>query len=242
MARNNKPKIPAWKRNPAYRDPTDFSWKRPAANVAAPPIVDPWNNDAAYQGEMTSAGLRRDQAKLRLAGRQSEAEQGYGYRVGEDGELDESSFASNPYTRAAMMKANYDRQVRGTTNSSAARGQLYSGAVDRARLSDAAAYTGQRSEAINDFTRLMAEIEQGRTDADTSYAETDRVAKQAALDRALADLDASQFPEDTQSKSPRVYQQEINRLLRSAKRTPWRRRRIQELTKLRNNAQGQVNG
>lgn len=54
---------------------------------------------------------------------------------------------ANPYSRAALLQLGYENQQRGTTNSLAAAGQLYSGAIENQRGIDSSNYA--RSEAAN---------------------------------------------------------------------------------------------
>jgi hypothetical protein len=83
---------------------------------------------------------------IAIAGGESTYQQGnlnfdYGYNA--DGSIN----TANPYSRAAMLQLGYENQQRGTTNSLASQGQLYSGALVNQRGIDSSDYA--RNEAGN---------------------------------------------------------------------------------------------
>ena len=242
---NKRPQNASWKQRPAYRPLSQMAGRKPPRQVAQPSITDPWNSDPTYQNKIAQGQAARDMTKLGLATKQSQAEQAAGFQLKKNADgtytADESAFASNPYTRAAMMKSAYDTQARRTMNSSAARGQLYSGAKDRAVKGDADAYTAQRSKAIQDMTALLVDIEQGGAQADQSFRDMQSNEQLAAIERAAKNVDASQFPAPTQLKSPKRYQYLINQLLKNAPAGKQRTQAIKSLIRQRNAAQEQLN-
>jgi hypothetical protein len=83
--------------------------------------------------------------------------------------------ASNPYSRAALLKRNYDQQQTGTVNSMASRGQLYSGALQNAKASNEHGYNVADNALIQALTRLLVGIagreQSTRTGAETQIAQ-----------------------------------------------------------------------
>lgn len=100
----------------------------PAARPYQPPALPP---DAAYEQSVAALGSQRD---VTLAGLASEKQQGlldYGYTQDQSGGL--AFDPNNPYSRAAVLKRHYDESRGSNTIGLAARGQLYSGALQNAQ-------------------------------------------------------------------------------------------------------------
>lgn len=83
---------------------------------------------------------------------------GFDYGYNPDGSIN----SANPYSRAALYQLGYENQQRGTTNSLAARGQLYSGALLNQRGLDASGYA--QAEAANrlGYQRSLHGIQAGQ--------------------------------------------------------------------------------
>jgi len=97
-----------------------------SAGPAAPQTnAQPFN--AAY--ELTAAGAEKQLAdtQANLGYKKTATEQEYGL------EGPYSDFATNPYSRAALLEQSYQRANRGTQNASAASGQLYAGSNQNAQ-------------------------------------------------------------------------------------------------------------
>lgn len=155
--------------------------KAPAAPAAAtrPTTLPP---DATY--EATVGGLTR-QRDVNMAGLEQQRQQGllnYGYTQDAGGGI--AFDATNPYSQAALLKRHYDQARTGNTTSYAARGQLYSGALQNAQA-ETNFGESQGSDALQkQLMAFLASNLQSKTQAgvdyDTGYAQ----AGAARIDRA----------------------------------------------------------
>jgi hypothetical protein len=102
----------------------------PAVAAAAPhaSVLPP---DASYEQQVALLGQQHDIDLSNLTQAKQQALSQYGYTQDSAGAL--AFDATNPFSQAAMLKRNYDQAQRGNTNSYAARGQLYSGALQNAQ-------------------------------------------------------------------------------------------------------------
>lgn len=80
----------------------------------------------------------------------------YGYNA------DGSQNTANPYSRAAMLRQAYDASRLGTTNSLAAQGQLYSGAMANAQGRNDRNYAQGEAAGRLAFTRSLHGIQSGK--------------------------------------------------------------------------------
>lgn len=80
----------------------------------------------------------------------------YGYNP--DGSVN----TANPYSRAALYQLGYEHQQAGTTNSLAARGQLYSGAIQNQRAADASGYSQQDAANRLAYQRAAHGVQSGQ--------------------------------------------------------------------------------
>lgn len=130
-------------RVPAYRPPAQ-SASTPTFSMTAPapvsaPVSTPYPVDPAYDQTVAALGSRRDSTVSGLQGQQTAGLLDYGFTAQSNPttgvpDLATLSFdPSNPFSRAALLKRRYDQAKMGTTNSYAARGQLYSGAAREAQ-------------------------------------------------------------------------------------------------------------
>lgn len=104
------------------------TWQPPAGSpVTVPPPVkfDPYG-DASYAAGASAVTNANTHAGAERDYQQHAGAQAYG--IDANGNPVTSGADLNPYAQAAIMKRNYDNSVRGTNNSYAAQGQLYSGA------------------------------------------------------------------------------------------------------------------
>ena len=102
---------------------------------------------------------------------------------------------TDPFSRARLLQQMFQRQQRGNTNSFAARGQLYSGALQRAQNTSSLSYLQQQDSLRKQQSAILARIEQRRA-ALRSGAESDRLDEsERAIDRAIANRpDPSSMP------------------------------------------------
>lgn len=84
---------------------------------------------------------------------------------------------NNPFSRAALLQKTYEQNQRGTTNSMAAQGQLYSGALQDAQNENTFQNQAGVDSNQKSFNRMLDELLRGRRDAGLS------------TERANADVD-----------------------------------------------------
>lgn len=153
------------------------SWKPPATpaptpaptgdqkQAAATSYLSP--NAVALKGFNTSA---RDNIFADLTKSAGNAQADYGY-TGQDTNGDgipDAGFnvdPSNPFSRAALLQKRYTEAQRGTTNSMAAQGQLYSGALQTAQDENAFQNNAAVDENQKAFNRYLDSLVSGRRDA-----------------------------------------------------------------------------
>lgn len=115
------------------------TWTPPAAqNAALPQPVKPVKFDPlldpSYAASYSAAQNGNQHAQNAYDYGIHNIGQSYGYDP--TGALITGGADLNPYAQAAVLKRNYDNSVRGTTNSYAAQGQLYSGALKNAQAAN----------------------------------------------------------------------------------------------------------
>jgi hypothetical protein len=156
--------------NPTWTPPPDQNAALPSP--IKPVSFDPYGDvsyaagASAVTNANTHAGAERDYQYHQGA-------QNYGYDS--SGNLITGGADLNPYAQAALLKRNYDNAVRGTTNSYASQGQLYSGAL-------------KNQQATNDF-QYGASSDQLKRAAQAFYHGQD-VNVQNTADAGIAQLAA----------------------------------------------------
>ncbi|MHC4224551.1 MAG: hypothetical protein ACYSUN_11220 [Planctomycetota bacterium] len=95
--------------------------------------------------------------------------------------------ASNPYSRAALLQKSYETNQRGSTNSYAASGQLYSGALQNARNANVAdLHQGQHALGL-DYLKAQAGLTGAQTQLGYSRDDAMQAAMAANVARAAAE-------------------------------------------------------
>lgn len=111
-----------------------------AGDVAVSPVGFNPYGDVGYSAQASQNINTVDHAQNYHDYSQGSGEQNFGY--GTNGQLiGEGQANYNPYSQAAVLQRNYDNTKRGTTNSYAAQGQLYSGALLNKQADDAFGYS-----------------------------------------------------------------------------------------------------
>jgi hypothetical protein len=109
---------------PAVPAPTTFA----NVNPAGLPV------DPAYEGQVAALARNRDDTLLSLAGQRTQGLQDYGFTQAPTGAV--AFDPSNPFSRAALLRKNYQESKQGTQTGMAARGQLYAGALQTAQAAN----------------------------------------------------------------------------------------------------------
>jgi hypothetical protein len=163
-----------------------------SATQATP--VDP-GYDAA-----TGAASYNLQAALQAAQYQrGQLGQTYGLGIRPDGSVFDD--VSNPYSRAAEQQKAYDRAKRGSTNSMAARGQLYAGSLQNAQNENANVAGRNRDALIRDFMGAQQAITQSEQGAQGQYLNAAAQAESERIARALANRPAAETVAPTAAAS-----------------------------------------
>lgn len=118
----------------------------PGFTPAPPPpaVAQPQPVDTAFEQAKLTANRNVALSNSETAYQTGNLNFDYGYNP--DGTIN----TANPYSRAALYQLQYENQARGTTNSLAAQGQLYSGALENQRGIDSTGY------AINEAQNRLA--------------------------------------------------------------------------------------
>ncbi len=149
-------------------------------------------NDSGYNNDINAINTGYANKQTSLDAQQYQTRSQFGF---------DPEFAQNPYTRMNMMVGAYNKANQQTTHSYANRGQLYSGALDRARGYDAEGFNRGQYEARGEYDQLLAGIEASRLEAETEKAGGSAKAYEAMLERKLAkDPDTSLYPEPAPGK------------------------------------------
>jgi hypothetical protein len=127
----------------------------PKPTPQAPPI------DPIYTEQLGLNQRGLDQTLADIGFQRGQIGQTYGFT--EQGTLD----ISNPYNQAALLQKSYQQGQRGTTNSMAGRGQLYSGAhqrnLDEGTFQYGRSYDALRRQATNAYGQLTRAEQDARS-------------------------------------------------------------------------------
>lgn len=132
--------------------------------VAAPSVLPP---DANYDATIANSQAGHDINAADLARQRQGAFLSYGYTQDAAGNL--AFDPTNPFSQSALLKRQYDQAQRGNTNSYAARGQLYSGALTSAKAGNELGYQQTTDALQKALTRLLVGIARGEGAARTDY-------------------------------------------------------------------------
>jgi hypothetical protein len=133
--------------------------------------------DARMDSQLNALQTRLNSQNLAFNQQEQMTRQEFGF---------DPQYAKSPYTQASILKRRAQQRFMGTTNSNAAAGQLYSGAVTRDRTADELASGAELDAARKDYAARLANINQGRLDARNAYAEGADFAKLDAVERYTA--------------------------------------------------------
>lgn len=134
--------------------------------------------DPAYDATIAALGSKRDQLLAGYGADRTSNLLDYGYTEGADHSL--SFDPNNPFSRAALLKRRYDQSRKGANTSMAARGQLYSGALQRQRDDLNFQQGAGENSLMNALARFLAQNTSSSAGARTDY---DLAAAQAMGDR-----------------------------------------------------------
>jgi hypothetical protein len=131
--------------------------------------------DEQYFRTISGEDRNRQSTLNNLIAQEGQAKIGYGF---------DTDIATNPYSRAALLQKNYDTAQKGTMNSMAAGGQLYSGAHNNARAGNRSNYDANYDSLRKGYDAELARIRDGRQEADDAFRMATEAAGRSAVDRA----------------------------------------------------------
>lgn len=129
----------------------------PAPAAPASPATPPVDPVAEQRRILIQQGLERTEGDI--TAQEGDTRRQFG--------LDDTS---DPFSRAALLKQSYDNRVRGSTNSYASSGQLYSGALQNAQNTNALNYTQGTDSLRKQQDQIIADLERRRAAARESAA------------------------------------------------------------------------
>lgn len=153
--------------------------------AGTPPPAQPQAPNAYMNEEYLrtdAAETRRQQQSLASIAQQRQA-LGIGYGLGEFG----GDIESNPYSRAALLQRNYERNQRASTNSMAAAGQLYAGSLSNARNFNRFNYDVSFDSMRKQYDAALARLNQQELQANTRYDDTTEAALRDAVNQGQED-------------------------------------------------------
>lgn len=170
---------PAPKPVTAYTQPTDTSWQ-----------------DQGYQDTVAGIDRRTNNLQSYLANAGTGLGLEYGIQfdrdpnnplIGSNFRIDPNVDVSNPNSRAALLKRTYQQATRGNTNSYAARGQLYSGALQNAQNETGFQNQRANNQLLSDFASQFGGL----------YQQSVSAQDQAGADKVTAGIEAQQRNSNT---------------------------------------------
>lgn len=152
--------------------PTPLPVPKPTAAPPVPRPVSPMPVDPAYDAQVNAAGLKKDTTLAGLQGQQQQAFLDYGYtpQTNAGGGVTGYQFdPTNVFSRAAILQRNAQQARQGNTTSYAARGQLYSGALQNAQDTTDQSELQSQDTLQKSLLRFIAGNRAQQTGAVTGY-------------------------------------------------------------------------
>ncbi len=172
-----------------------------ATAAAQPPTPQAMPVDPGYDAATGAASYNLQTALQAAQYQRGQLGQTYGLGIRPDGSVFDD--VSNPYSRAAEQQKAYDRARRGSTNSMAARGQLYAGSLQNAQNENANVAGRNRDALIRDFMGAQQAITQSEQGAQGQYLNAAAQAESERIARALANRPAPELVAPTPAPKPK---------------------------------------
>lgn len=165
--------------------------QKPATPAAADnsPTAKPF--DAIYDATSRNLERVRDDTLTGIGTDRNRVLSEYGYNgtFDADGNLTGRTVdPNNPFSRMALLKRTYDQRKAGNTTSFAARGQLYSGALQNARAVTDFDNLRDTDQTEKSFDQIIAGLIGRQRSANTDYSTGMATAEAERLTRALGGL------------------------------------------------------
>ena len=163
--------------------------------------------DPQYDASMGAAERARARALAEITAQRASLGSTYGMGVNSQGGVFDDP--SNPYSRAAVLKLIYDRRVQGNTNQMAARGQLYSGALQTEQNTAASDNSRQRDALIREFLANNVSLTAQELAAQDAYTDSVSGAGADRIARAIANRpDAASVPQNVPVSATKPYKEQ----------------------------------
>lgn len=174
-----------------------------APGPAAPPPPQGIGIDPRFDADI--GAIDRDTATSLAGLEQQQGQLGAAYGLGVDASGNVFDDPSNPFSRAAALAQSYRNAQRGTTNSMAARGQLYAGSLQNAQNEVTNQNQRLRDAMIREFMGRIGDITQAKARIkNEDLSARDRAAGDR-VDRALqARPDAAAVPSSAPAPKPKA--------------------------------------
>lgn len=143
------------------------------AMMTPPPTSQPW--DANYESTVGGINRDRDSSIASIDQQTTAAKQAYGF-----------DDLSDPFSKIALLKETFANSQRGNTNSLAAQGQLYSGALQNAQDATQHGYDVNYDATRRDYDAVLADLQTRRTGALNKATDDTAAADWARTQTALA--------------------------------------------------------
>lgn len=142
---------------------------------AAAPSASPMPWDANYENVVGGINRDRDTSVASIDQQTAAAKQAYGF-----------DDLSDPFSKIALLKETFANSQRGNTNSLAAQGQLYSGALQNAQDATQHGYDVNYDATRRDYDAVLADLQTRRTGALNKATDDTAAADWARTQTALA--------------------------------------------------------
>ncbi len=171
--------------------------------------------------ESTVAGLNRNYAdtQAELAAQEFGLRSQYGFDPG---------FQADPFSRARLLQQHYEQAQRGSVNSYAASGQLYSGALSEAQGLNRQSYLQNYDAERRAYQDALNKIAQERLAAQRTREEGISTAKARAIEDALKEP-----PDPTEAPPPSPYVSKYRHLLQKKLRGARKHHNTRRIARLR---------
>lgn len=145
--------------------------------------------DAVYNDTLTGLGTQRDITKGDLDYDATTGGNRYGltaaYNADGTPSGNYSVDPSDPFSKMALLQRSYESAKRGTTNSLASQGQLYSGAMRNAQTQNDTGFAQGKDALSKAFSDLLMATIRGKRGADSDYLTGAGTAARTRLDSQL---------------------------------------------------------
>jgi hypothetical protein len=156
-------------------------------NIGAPkPAPAPWDN--RYEQTKASLTQNRDVALANVTADRNQTAQNYGFN------FDGTENSTDPYSRLATLRADYEKIKRGSSVGYAARGQLYAGSFQNQVNSDQEQHNRSYDSLRKDFQQTSNQIRDREAEINAGYNSGLTEAGNTRIDQAAEGVATGEAP------------------------------------------------